>query len=312
MLWAIGYAIYFAVIMTVIFLPSAKIFILNAFGLAPEITSTMMVLYLIPLVIFSYHVAYDKKSLSDKKFLSSQTILCSSLSVSLGLIGTFLGLTDMVAAISLSMSAEGDVSEKMGNMLSSVSTALSAMSYAFLTSVVGVGVSVLLLISHNFLAFFYHKNEHTDSNGEDVLSRLNRIEEINTNLVGKLISIPLHRDDDNAYIKIFESLVHVQKEQILMLDEQHNKLTFIMESLVEINRAAIKTSESQHQEISNGLYNLQQYTHSIDEHCCSSVIALELANEKLDKLTIFKETVANEERSFRAKLKNAFGSIYND
>ncbi|TOD19776.1 hypothetical protein CGJ69_24615, partial [Vibrio parahaemolyticus] len=73
--------------------------------------------------------------------------------VSLGLIGTFQGLTAMVSSIAASMGGEGDLSEKMGSMIGAISQALSAMSYAFLTSILGVAVSVLLILSLNFWSF---------------------------------------------------------------------------------------------------------------------------------------------------------------
>ncbi|HDC1342934.1 TPA: hypothetical protein O7V46_005101, partial [Escherichia coli] len=89
------------------------------------------------------------------KLIDSQTKIAASVAVSVGLIGTFQGLTAMVSAIASSMGGEGDMSEKMGSMLSAISSALSAMSYAFLTSILGVAVSVLLLLSLNFWLFYF-------------------------------------------------------------------------------------------------------------------------------------------------------------
>lgn len=59
----------------------------------------------------------------------------------------------MVSAIAGSLGGEGDLAAKMGAMISSISSALTAMSFAFLTSILGVAVSVLLLVSLNFGSF---------------------------------------------------------------------------------------------------------------------------------------------------------------
>ncbi|HGB5296749.1 TPA: hypothetical protein ACIVOJ_004834, partial [Salmonella enterica subsp. diarizonae serovar 61:l,v:z35] len=93
-----------------------------------------------------------------KKVIASQTKLAASVSVSLGLIGTFQGLTAMVSSIAKSMGGSSDMAEKMNSMLNAIASALSAMSYAFLTSILGVAVSVLLLLSLNFWMFYFKDN----------------------------------------------------------------------------------------------------------------------------------------------------------
>ncbi|SUG35343.1 Uncharacterised protein [Salmonella enterica subsp. arizonae] len=121
------------------------------------------------------------------------------MAVSLGLIGTFMGLTDMVSAISGSLGGEGDLAAKMGAMISSISSALTAMSFAFLTSILGVTVSVLLLVSLNFWEFYYETENNAEKMSGNIpsenelnalLNRITLLEEINTNIANKLIYIP--------------------------------------------------------------------------------------------------------------------------
>ncbi len=95
-----------------------------------------------------------------RKFFNSQVTLASTLCVSLGLIGTFIGLASMVASISSGMNADGDFSSKINTLLLSIGTSLDAMSLAFLTSILGVGASTILSVSCNYLAFFYKDTEN--------------------------------------------------------------------------------------------------------------------------------------------------------
>ncbi|HGB6042461.1 TPA: hypothetical protein ACIVWC_004930, partial [Salmonella enterica subsp. diarizonae serovar 61:l,v:z35] len=64
----------------------------------------------------------------------------------------------MVSSIAKSMGGSSDMAEKMNSMLNAIASALSAMSYAFLTSILGVAVSVLLLLSLNFWMFYFKDN----------------------------------------------------------------------------------------------------------------------------------------------------------
>ncbi|ECC3877753.1 hypothetical protein AHZ37_002538 [Salmonella enterica subsp. indica] len=179
--------------------PAIKNMVNQAAFLAPQITYACGLLFILPLLLFLTHIVFRLKARRYYALLATQTKLAASVAVSLGLIGTFMGLTDMVSAIACSLGGEGDLAAKMGAMISSISSALTAMSFAFLTSILGVAVSVLLLVSLNFWEFYYE----TENNAEKtpgkapsenelhaLLNRITLLEEINTNLANKLVCIP--------------------------------------------------------------------------------------------------------------------------
>jgi EAL domain-containing protein (putative c-di-GMP-specific phosphodiesterase class I) len=141
-------------------LDAGRDFILTTYSLSPEITVLIIIGYCYPMVLFAYSYFVSSEGIS-RNFFRSQAILGSTLCVSLGLIGTFIGLSSMVASISTGMNAEGDFSVKINTLLSSIGTSLDAMSLAFLTSILGVGASTVLSVACNYLAFFYNNDDIT-------------------------------------------------------------------------------------------------------------------------------------------------------
>ncbi|EAP5830362.1 hypothetical protein EIN11_24250, partial [Salmonella enterica] len=149
---------YVIIVLSYVMFPAIKNMLTQAVLLAPQITYACGVLFLFPLIIFLCHFFLKMKARKGYILLATQTKLAASVAVSLGLIGTFIGLTDMVSSIAGSLGGDGDMAEKMGAMIASISSALNAMSFAFLTSILGVSVSVLLLINLNFWGFFYSED----------------------------------------------------------------------------------------------------------------------------------------------------------
>ncbi len=158
-MYIIGFLFYIAVFISYFFVEEVHEVISHSYMLAQAISTGMIGLYLYPLFIFTYFCLTSKRTEKYKKIIETQTKMAASVSVSLGLIGTFHGLTAMVSAIAQSMGGNADVTEKMNSMLTAISSALSAMSFAFLTSILGVAVSVLLLISLNFWLFYFKSAE---------------------------------------------------------------------------------------------------------------------------------------------------------
>lgn len=241
MIWILGYGVYFLVLVAALYIPAVSGMLEQGFLLAPEITLAMLCVFLVPLFVFTCHFFTQKNKLRHRKLLYSQSLLCSSLSVSLGLIGTFVGLTDMVTAIASSMGGEGDIVEKMGGMIDSISNALSAMSYAFLTSILGVAVSVLILLSLNFWSFFYEgqedKNEKgVETNAVNIYERLSSIEKINTEIVGKLTSIPLIEVNGNEYLDLLKDQVEMQKERDRLFSIYMEENSLHLQQLINVVR----------------------------------------------------------------------------
>lgn len=157
MISIVGFVLYGIVFFSASYFKTIREMLSQAWILAPEISMGMLLLYCYPLLVCAFFLVFRFVTRNHGNLLKRQTNLSASIAVSLGLIGTFQGLTQMVGSIAASMSGEGDMAEKMGTMIGAISQALSAMSYAFLTSILGVSVSVLLLISLNFWLFAFGK-----------------------------------------------------------------------------------------------------------------------------------------------------------
>lgn len=77
-----------------------------------------------------------------ERFLSNAV----SLFVTMGLLGTFLGLSLSVSSLSQLLGSTADWQNALNNMGSGLLSALSGMGVAFYTSLVGVGCSIILTI----------------------------------------------------------------------------------------------------------------------------------------------------------------------
>lgn len=236
-----GTLIYIIVIAAYFIFDAVQSTINESITLAPEITCAMLFLYAVPLVIHLVHVFLRKAKIEDWIVLDKQTKLAASVSVSLGLIGTFLGLTSMVSSIAGALGGEGDMAAQIAKMMSSVASALAAMSFAFLTSIIGVAVSVLLLLSLNFWQAYYtktKKEEEKDKKGHErelefICSRLDTLSDLCINLNEKLIVVSNDKDSAelalkelhdinthlNHLVEMEQKIVEIQKETVVELRE---------------------------------------------------------------------------------------------
>ncbi|MBU5388912.1 hypothetical protein [Citrobacter cronae] len=228
-MYVFSFILYALTLISYFSFPAIKNMVNQAALLAPQITYACGFLLVFPFVMFLCHFVFKLKSRKYYSLLATQTKLAASVAVSLGLIGTFIGLTDMVSAIAGSLGGDGDISAKMGVMIGSISSALSAMAFAFLTSILGVAVSVLLLISLNFLAFFYDSEKKDDVKEKNatkdnlqlqlLLTRLDSLEDINTSIASKLVCVP---ENTNLSAQLVENsnvmVAHLLELNLAMLD----------------------------------------------------------------------------------------------
>lgn len=248
--------------------PAIKNMVNQAAFLAPQITYACGLLFILPLLLFLTHIVFRLKARRYYVLLATQTKLAASVAVSLGLIGTFMGLTDMVSAIAGSLGGEGDLAAKMGAMISSISSALTAMSFAFLTSILGVAVSVLLLVSLNFWEFYYETENNAEKTpgkapSEDelhaLLNRIMLLEEINTNLANKLVCIP-----DNT--NLAEQLA-VNSNTIA---ENLSQINTTIKSIEVITKAFAETSDNALVSINTSLMDVNQNNMVVNEKIIAS------------------------------------------
>jgi len=146
-------------------LETGRNFVNQCYELAPEITTLIGVAFVYPMFVFLFSVIMRNKAFATRSYFKGQVVLSSSMAVSLGLIGTFIGLAQMVAGIAAGMGAEGDFATKMASLLTAIAAAMDAMSLAFLTSILGVAGSVIVLLAGNYLESFFPLESNSGGGG---------------------------------------------------------------------------------------------------------------------------------------------------
>ncbi|EDU9246462.1 hypothetical protein D1K53_09105 [Salmonella enterica] len=315
--------------------PTIKNMVNQAAFLAPQITYACGVLFVLPLLLFLTHWVFRLKARKYYTLLATQTKLAASVAVSLGLIGTFMGLTDMVSAISGSLGGEGDLAAKMGAMISSISSALTAMSFAFLTSILGVTVSVLLLVSLNFWEFYYETENNAEKMSGNIpsenelnalLNRITLLEEINTNIANKLIYIPENTElaellvvNNNAMaenlIQINTTIKNIEKITKAFTEISDSALVSINTSLMDVNQSNMVASEK----IVAGNEHLMDLNVGVNALLAlmkkNSEFNEEMENKKSEQLKVIidrQESYFHEQYKFKKKMKQIVEVLTNE
>ncbi len=149
----IGYILFALIFVALAITQGAKDFFNESYKLAPEITILVSVAY-IYVVALTIVLSLFPRIVEDRITLYDNHVkMACSVMVSLGLVGTFLGLVDMISGIAIALSGqEEDFSKKMASLLTAISTSLGAMSFAFMTSILGVGISAYSLVASTFIS----------------------------------------------------------------------------------------------------------------------------------------------------------------
>ncbi|EFR5291933.1 hypothetical protein HYJ60_004140 [Salmonella enterica] len=334
-MYFLGLVFYILTAVCYLLFPAIKNMVNQAAFLAPQITYACGVLFILPLLLFLTHWVFRLKARKYYALLATQTKLAASVAVSLGLIGTFMGLTDMVSAISGSLGGEGDLAAKMGAMISSISSALTAMSFAFLTSILGVTVSVLLLVSLNFWEFYYETENNTGKNPEKVpsenelhalLNRITLLEEINTNIANKLVYIPENTDLSELLVvnsntmaenllQINTTVKNIEKVTKAFAEVSDNALVSINASLMDVNQSNMVASEK----IIAGNERLMDLNVGVNALLAlmkkNSEFNEEMENKKTEQLKVIidrQESYFHEQYKFKKKMKQIVEVLTNE
>ncbi|EAV3588863.1 hypothetical protein BRP34_16995 [Salmonella enterica] len=334
-MYFLGLVFYILTAVCYLLFPAIKNMVNQAAFLAPQITYACGVLFILPLLLFLTHWVFRLKARKYYALLATQTKLAASVAVSLGLIGTFMGLTDMVSAISGSLGGEGDLAAKMGAMISSISSALTAMSFAFLTSILGVTVSVLLLVSLNFWEFYYETENNAGKNPEKVpsenelhalLNRITLLEEINTNIANKLVYIPENTDlselllvNSNTMaenlLQINTTVKNIEKVTKAFAEVSDNALVSINASLMDVNQSNMVASEK----IIAGNEHLMDLNVGVNALLAlmkkNSEFNEEMENKKTEQLKVIidrQESYFHEQYKFKKKMKQIVEVLTNE
>ena len=149
----IGYILFLLIFICIFFLESAKVFFFDSFKLAPEITVLVSVCYIYIVLLTTVVSLFPQVFKDPISIYDTHVKMTCSVMVSLGLVGTFLGLVDMISGIATALSGdENDFGKRMASLLGAISTSLGAMSFAFMTSILGVGVSAYALVAATFVS----------------------------------------------------------------------------------------------------------------------------------------------------------------
>ncbi|EGU5885155.1 hypothetical protein Q1B87_005137 [Salmonella enterica] len=334
-MYFLGLVFYILTAVCYLLFPAIKNMVNQAAFLAPQITYACGVLFILPLLLFLTHWVFRLKARKYYALLATQTKLAASVAVSLGLIGTFMGLTDMVSAISGSLGGEGDLAAKMGAMISSISSALTAMSFAFLTSILGVTVSVLLLVSLNFWEFYYETENNAGKNPEKVpsenelhalLNRITLLEEINTNIANKLVYIPENTDLSELLVvnsntmaenllQINTTVKNIEKVTKAFAEVSDNALVSINASLMDVNQSNMVASEK----IIAGNEHLMDLNVGVNALLAlmkkNSEFNEEMENKKAEQLKVIidrQENYFHEQYKFKKKMKQIVEVLTNE
>ncbi|EID9801514.1 hypothetical protein LCR84_004074 [Salmonella enterica] len=334
-MYFLGLVFYILTAVCYLLFPAIKNMVNQAAFLAPQITYACGVLFILPLLLFLTHWVFRLKARKYYALLATQTKLAASVAVSLGLIGTFMGLTDMVSAISGSLGGEGDLAAKMGAMISSISSALTAMSFAFLTSILGVTVSVLLLVSLNFWEFYYETENNAGKNPEKVpsenelhalLNRITLLEEINTNIANKLVYIPENTDLSELLVvnsntmaenllQINTTVKNIEKVTKAFAEVSDNALVSINASLMDVNQSNMVASEK----IIAGNEHLMNLNVGVNALLAlmkkNSEFNEEMENKKTEQLKVIidrQESYFHEQYKFKKKMKQIVEVLTNE
>ncbi|EAB2200407.1 hypothetical protein IRR91_002917 [Salmonella enterica] len=334
-MYFLGLIFYILTAVCYLLFPAIKNMVNQAAFLAPQITYACGVLFILPLLLFLTHWVFRLKARKYYVLLATQTKLAASVAVSLGLIGTFMGLTDMVSAISGSLGGEGDLAAKMGAMISSISSALTAMSFAFLTSILGVTVSVLLLVSLNFWEFYYETENNAEKMSGNIpsenelnalLNRITLLEEINTNIANKLIYIPENTElaellvvNNNAMaenlIQINTTIKNIEKITKAFTEISDSALVSINTSLMDVNQSNMVASEK----IVAGNEHLMDLNVGVNALLAlmkkNSEFNEEMENKKTEQLKVIidrQESYFHEQYKFKKKMKQIVEVLTNE
>ncbi|ECI2309972.1 hypothetical protein AH865_26440 [Salmonella enterica subsp. enterica serovar Infantis] len=334
-MYFLGLVFYILTAVCYLLFPAIKNMVNQAAFLAPQITYACGVLFILPLLLFLTHWVFRLKARKYYALLATQTKLAASVAVSLGLIGTFMGLTDMVSAISGSLGGEGDLAAKMGAMISSISSALTAMSFAFLTSILGVTVSVLLLVSLNFWEFYYETENNAGKKPEKVpsenelhalLNRITLLEEINTNIANKLVYIPENTDLSELLVvnsntmaenllQINTTVKNIEKVTKAFAEVSDNALISINASLMDVNQSNMVASEK----IIAGNEHLMDLNVGVNALLAlmkkNSEFNEEMENKKTEQLKVIidrQESYFHEQYKFKKKMKQIVEVLTNE
>lgn len=299
----VGYLLFLLVFIATVFVQSAKDFFNESLSLAPEITLlvTFCYLYIVGITIV---LSFFPKLVKNRDSLYETHIkMACSVMVSLGLVGTFLGLVDMIAGIAAALSGEEtDFGARMATLLSAISSSLGAMSFAFMTSILGVGMSAYAQVAGTFVLSSFKQDAKENSRQDKVDKHpdkkdaiLKRIKILEENIMDINLKTKEH---DIAPSVIFNTLSKYHND----LGKQ-NKI--LLNNINELNkRNVILISALEH--ISQTVGELSKNSNTYHVSFNNIKESMEQQNVYLSQIDSSAKTLADHTENFSSRIKRIF------
>ncbi|OCH19963.1 hypothetical protein [Aliivibrio logei] len=293
----IGYILFFSIFIFVGYVDNAREFFLQSVSLAPEITYLVVFFYCY-IILLAILLGLFPQLVEDRTAVfDSHLKMACSVMVSLGLVGTFVGLVDMISGIGTALSGgETDFAKKMESLLGAISSSLGAMSFAFMTSILGVGISAYSLVAGNFVSTAFEERKKKQNN---------RMSFENTNEDAYL----LHKKNSE---RIFERLEYIEEKIInikLDINETESAPYALFNEMIKQNEQLlnyIKDINSQQIKSNNALENIliEQVNQSENSNNLLDVIKLNITHlDDISKSTRYALRGIDE---FQHKIKKLF------
>ncbi|MGR5365893.1 hypothetical protein [Photobacterium damselae] len=245
-MYYIGYLIYAAAIAATALSPAAVEMVEVSYRLATTITIGCFVLAAYPPLLLMYYMIRGLKNKNTEDHFAEIVKMTSATVVSLGLVGTFIGLTQMITKISSAISYKGkSMEDQVQHVMSAIGASLDSMSFAFLTSVMGVASAVIITCAATYFREFFKTPIDQEVVGIDSLTeKVEELEESSKNIfsiLNRFTSVSVDRNE-LASLVISNSLQTRELAKIIseLNTESTNKVEIdkkLIEALSESNRA---------------------------------------------------------------------------
>lgn len=317
-MYIFGLLLYIAIPVLAYVIEPARVLLQQCFALSPEITVLIIITYFYPLTNFLYSFIKKYKDAVHLAHFRSQVTLASSLAVSFGLIGTFIGLSQMIGGIAAGMGAEGDFSEKMDALLGSIGLALDSMSFAFLTSILGVSASVSILMASNYLNNFFEKElvQGASSEGEGNKNSIDGLDEGQQEVINENFRQVQKSIDDTINLINSKEKVWTDLHTLLENNSGSTVVQSFSENLAENNRLAQQQSNqidqiyaeqaNMHQKLEN---SLNEYTHYMQQQTHAMVNAITNMASEIDRMGYMIEQTSDKTNQTITQNGEVFESV---
>ena len=283
----VGYVLFGAIFLIVPLVPVTRELFVESWRLAPAVTALVTVAYLY-LVLLSAALEVFPQRVNDRPGLyDSHLKMVCRVMVALGLVGALLGLVDVLDGIALAQGGDIlDISARMGRLLEAVAASLRPMNYAFITLILGIGVSAYSLMAGTFVSGAFTeearvariravarlRSERDKRTSHSILQRMQLIEEEVAKIRGQAM------DQEITPFTILNAMVQHNERQ-----EQKNQL--MIDNIAELNRQYVNLAGAL-SGLSKGMETFSHQDDRYSQHLRRIEEALRNSNDRLSAMAL--------------------------